>query len=221
MIAITAALKNEIVYLIRKLQNVEKVRINERNFYVGTLADKKVVLSITGEGKIKTASTTQLLICNFRPQYILHIGSGGALSKEVKIGDFILGTEVVEHDYYEKFQGLQPAPRHKTTPQLNQQLLSFDKASQKLKTGVIVSGNEDIVETERRDSLFNQYGGLSVDWETSASVHTANINKIPNTVIRAIVDYAYENTINEFKENLKYVSGNLCSFVLKFISQAD
>jgi len=219
MIAITAALKNELKYLIRKLQNVEKVRVNERNFYVGTIADQKVVLSITGVGKIKTASTTQLLICNYKPQYILHVGSGGALSKEVKIGDFILGTEIVEHDYYEKFQGPQPAPRHKTTDQLNQLLWSFDKATQKLKTGIIVSGNEDIVETERRDTLFKQYGGLSVDWESSASVHTANINKTPNTVIRAIVDYAYENTLDEFKENLNKVSENLGLFVFNFISQ--
>ena len=220
MIAITAALKPEITSLTGQLKNTEVISLLGRKFHVGMIGQKKIITAVIGHGKIDAAASTQLLIREFSPNQLIHIGSAGGLSTEVNIGDFVLGETIVEHDYHCKFNRITPPPQYFTSKTLNQQLLNFS-TPQKLLSGVIVSGNEDIIDTERRDELHQLFNGLAVDWESAASTRTCLVNDIETAVIRAVVDGAHEHTDKEFANNLKNISESLCTWIYKYIDSLN
>ena len=54
-----------------------------------------------GPGKIQCASATQLVIDNFRSDYIIDVGGAGALSNELKINDIVCVKNAFEYDIFD------------------------------------------------------------------------------------------------------------------------
>ena len=220
MIAVTAALKAEIAPLTGRLKETTIIKKLGRKFHQGKIGGKDVVTAVVGHGKVDTAGSTQLLISEFSPKTLIHIGSAGGLSPNIAIGEFVLGTTIVEHDYHCKFGRVTPPPEYFTTSSLNQAMLTSSLGS-RLNPGIIVSGNEDVIEVERRDELYRKFKGLSVDWESAASTRICAVNSVSTSVIRVVVDGAHQETDSEFKMNLDALSVDLCNWVHDFLSEID
>ncbi len=218
MIGFVIPLAREANELLPFIEDRQEKHFQNRTFYEGKIGCAQCVVVVSGHGKILSAASTQHLISHYSPDWVLHMGSGGALSSQLKIGDFVIGEKIIEHDYIERFCKRRNQPTSVSDQVLIQKLSHYASCVGKvLHKGKIISGNEDVVETSRRDLLFAEYGGLSVDWESCACATVCNQARTPVLVVRAITDYAYENTTNEYSTHAGNVNKLLSEFLVGFI----
>lgn len=202
--------------LIQKLSNKKKLLTNNRLVYVGKLGNKSIAVTVSGCGKIKSASTTQFLIDNYPSTLYVHYGTAGALAPDLKIGDIVIATKVIEHDFKELFPEVGRPPEHKV--HINAKFQIRNNLKFKIWRGTILSGDEDIVGSKRKRELYGRYKGLSVDWESAGFALTCNLNRRKSLVLRGISDLAYEHTASEYKANQKLAINNilqLLGYILK------
>src|SRR5690554_8153081 len=67
--------------------------------YTGLFGNKKVVVVRCGIGKVHAALATQFVIDHYQPSFILNSGVAGGLSPQVRIGDLVLGSTSIQHDF--------------------------------------------------------------------------------------------------------------------------
>lgn len=202
--------------LLEQLKNKKEIFLKSRTVITGNFGKKKIGIIISGCGKIKSASATQLLIDNFPATYYVHFGTAGAISPNLKIGDIIVAQEVVEHDVVELFPKQIPPPIHLTSLNLISEIKKLRLVSTLF--GRILSGDEDIIDTERKIILMNDFQGLSVDWESAGFCATCNLNTVPMIVIRGISDLAYEYTTKEYMDNQVKVVNDMIKVILVIIN---
>ncbi|KAH7524193.1 hypothetical protein FEM48_Zijuj06G0093100 [Ziziphus jujuba var. spinosa] len=63
------------------------IDISGRRYRFGTIAGKKVILTLTGLGMVNSAVTTQLLLTLFNVEGVLHYGIAGNANPSLHIGD--------------------------------------------------------------------------------------------------------------------------------------
>ena len=68
-------------------------------FYRGKMGKNELVLVQSGIGKVNAARTTQVLIDRYAPDYLINTGIAGGLGDGLHVGDFVIGTELVQHDF--------------------------------------------------------------------------------------------------------------------------
>jgi adenosylhomocysteine nucleosidase len=73
--------------------------IGVRSFLSGRIKGVPVVIGSSGWGKVASAVTTALLLSHFQIDYLVLIGFCGSLKPHVGIGDIVIGTECVHHDF--------------------------------------------------------------------------------------------------------------------------
>jgi adenosylhomocysteine nucleosidase len=75
-----------------------------------------VLLSIGGNGKSQYGVQAQYLIDRWSAtELLICVGASGRLTNTVDIGDLVVATATVEHDYKERFNP-EPLPRHAADP---------------------------------------------------------------------------------------------------------
>ena len=128
------------------------------------IPDLEVTLARGGLGKVQFAVQTQHLL-DIRNDWDLVVcaGAAGALADEVSVGDVVVATTTVEHDYNNKFN-------KRALPKFDggqAAIVDLKSVSQSVNAfsvhfGPIASGDEDIVETERKRALHESTGALAV-----------------------------------------------------------
>jgi adenosylhomocysteine nucleosidase len=219
VIGFVVPLEKEARTLVLALKKRKNQTHRGRKIITGLLDKQWCAVLITGTGKIRSASGTQLLLEHFDCTTLYHFGSAGALAPELRIGDVVIANDVVEHDYIQRFGEKEDNPIAVCHKPLVSRLLKFGSSNNvRVHCGRIVSGNEDIVTALRRDEFREQFGGLSVDWESGGCALVCNINRVPVVVLRAISDFAYEKTHDEYSENGIVVCAEVCDFLIQFLS---
>ena len=95
-------------------------------------------------------------------------GAAGGLSSQLSVGDVVVGTETVEHDYRLLFAS-RPLPRF---PGNRSSIDGLRHSAQgvsgfQVAFDVIASGDEDVVTSERAQAIRDQTGAACVAWEGS------------------------------------------------------
>ncbi|MDG1500889.1 MAG: acyltransferase [Planctomycetota bacterium] len=169
-------------------------------------------LAVGGHGKAKLAAVTQYLIARGeRPEALVVAGAAGALVEEVHIGDVVVATETVEHDYKMRFGRTRPAPRHPGDQKLQRLVMAAHPpvAGYRIHGGAVASGDEDIVDKDRAQKLFQETGALCVAWEGAGGYKAAAFNEVPFLEIRAITDTADSSIMEDFAGTLASSLDNL------------
>lgn len=204
--------------LIAALRSRRRRTLRGRPLITGTLGGRACAVLVSGTGKIRSAAGTQLLLDQVECDSVFHFGSGGALDPTLAIGDLVVASDIVEHDYIQKFGEREDHPIATTDPAGRRRFLAFAaKRGTVARAGRIVSGNEDVVTTTRRDELCQQFEGVSVDWESAGCAQVCNANRVPVVVIRAISDFAYEHTHDEYSQNAVDVCGRLAELLAAYL----
>ena len=86
-IGIIAAEQEEFEAILNIAKVEERKEIYELNFVKCKIKDKICVLVKSGVGKVNAARATQILIDNFKPDYIVNVGVAGGLNPMLSIGD--------------------------------------------------------------------------------------------------------------------------------------
>ena len=80
IIAIIAAMSEEVEAVKKIMTNIEEKRIYGLSIYRGKVNNSECVLAECGIGKVNAARVAQILISNFSPVYFINIGAAGAMS---------------------------------------------------------------------------------------------------------------------------------------------
>ena len=98
MIALIGAMPEEVAIIKEKIENLKERKIAHVTFYEGIYEQRSIVLMLSLPGKVNAAIATTLLLDHYKPEYVINIGTCGALQGSMEIGDMIVATEVRHFD---------------------------------------------------------------------------------------------------------------------------
>lgn len=181
-----------------------------------------IYLARGGHGKAQFAVQTQYLIDRIPGlQLVICAGASGVLVPELEIGDVVIGTSTIEHDYYIRFMQ-RPAPvfnGHAPTCETIMQIVKNSALPFSVHFGRIASGDEDIVTNERAGELAKQTAALCVAWEGAGAARACAFSKLPFIEIRSITDSANKSANQDFNQNLKLAMNNLAAFLVSWLAE--
>ena len=96
--AILSALSEEQGGLVQALERQEYFQYAGREFWRGYLHDQRVVLGLSGIGKVAAATTAAVLFLHLDVQRIVFTGVAGGMSEDVQVGDVVVATQFLQHD---------------------------------------------------------------------------------------------------------------------------
>ena len=180
------------------------------------------ILAQGGIGKAQFAVQTQHLIdmCTDR-DLVVCAGAGGGLADGVSVGDVVVATTTMEHDYNNKFSE-RPAPRFDgaETSIAGLRHAASLVSSFKVHSGTIASGDEDVVDAGRRKALHQSTGALVVAWEGAGGARACAFSNVPFVEVRGVTDTADHNAPTDFEKNLEIAMENVAALVTAWIGQA-
>jgi futalosine hydrolase len=98
-IIVTAATHRELSLLIAALDSGYRLLSGRREIYEGVLGERRILIAVTGIGKVNAASTATALIEHFAPEILINIGCAGAYAERgLAVGDMAIATEEVFGD---------------------------------------------------------------------------------------------------------------------------
>ena len=198
-LGVIGAMTVEVETLKAQLQEQTVTTVAGMAFYEGVLNGTKAVVVQCGVGKVNAAMCVQILCDRFSVTHIVNTGVAGSLCNELDIGDFVISTQAVYHDFdchamnYKVGQvpGLSvwafPAD-----PQLRDYAMNAAEAVNPghAKTGTVASGDQFICSKAQKEKIIADTNGICAEMEGAAIAHAAWRNGIPFVVIRAISDKA-------------------------------
>lgn len=140
-----------------------------------------MVIGVGGVGKAQFGVQAQHLLDHCRDAKLLVcVGAAGRLSPDMSVGDVVVGTHTIEHDYGEKFNP-RPLPRHHSDSTVLtelEQVVATAELGFRVHFGPIASGDEDIVNTARRTELHADTEAICVAWEGSGAARAARFSGV-------------------------------------------
>ncbi len=178
-----------------------------------------LALARGGTGKAQYALQTQHLLDNGPgPEIVVCAGAAGGLIDEVTIGDLVVATVTVEHDYRNRFN-LRPLPRFEGHHAALRQLRQVRPASARFEIhfGPLASGDEDIMTARRRQQLHEETGALAAAWEGAGGARACAFSGVPFVEIRGVTDGANEEAATAFEDNLETAMANLADLIIAWL----
>ena len=213
---ILCPLAREWSFLVKTFEaSLHVERLHHLKVEAAYIPDWRALVAPGGHGKTQFAVQAQYLIGQFpSSELVICAGAAGSLSSQLSVGDVVVGTETVEHDYRQLFASrpLPHFPGHgpsiETLRRSAQRVIGFQVAFD-----VIASGDEDVVASERAQAIRDQTGAACVAWEGSGAARAALFNSIGSLEIRAVTDAADKEAPQRFDANLPIAMANLASLL--------
>ena len=225
-IAVVGAMEQEIELLRESMANVKHVSFGKFSAYEGELAGKRIVLVLSGIGKVNAAVSTSWVIHQFAPDCVINTGSAGGLGKGLKVGDVVIGETVAHHDVDVTAFGYVWGQ----VPQLPAVFASdgnlirqAEKAAQVFEgaavtQGLIVSGDRFVHSSEGVAEIRSHFPEVkAVEMEAAAIAQTCHQLEVPFVIIRAVSDSADEKADISFEEFLKTAAVSSAKMVTEIV----
>ena len=179
MLGIIGAMAEEVEQLKKEMAQPEIISVAGMDFYKGKIGGKDVVVVRSGVGKVNGAVCVQILVDRFGVDGIVNTGIAGSLKAEINIGDLVLATDAVQHD-------------------VDATLFSYP-LGQIPQLGVL-TGDQFISSKEKKEWLFETFGGVCTEMEGAAIAQAAYLNQVPFLIVRAISDKADDSAQMDYEE---------------------
>ncbi len=223
--AILSALAQEQDGLLHQLANARCVRRAGRDFWLGTLADKPVVLALSRVGKVAAATTAVALIEAFDVGRVVFTGVAGGVGEGVAVGDVVVGSMFMQHD-----MDASPLFARYEIPLYGQTLFQADpalsallvRASQTVAPhgvgrevvvhqGLIASGDRFVSGAAEAGQLVQAlkaagHSPLAVEMEGAAVAQVCADYRVPFAAVRTISDRADDTAHVDFAQFVNEVA---------------
>jgi adenosylhomocysteine nucleosidase len=179
-----------------------------------------MTLTRGGHRKTQFGIQTQHLLDHAKFDLVICAGAAGALAPEVCVGDIIVATSTIEHDYNNKFSQ-RPKPQFAGDAKSIQEIqrLDFRKTGFGLHFGIMAGGDEDVIEVQRGAELRELHNALAVAWEGVGGARAAAFSGVPYLEIRGATDTADHEAPVVFDVNLKIVMKNIAFLLYKWLGK--
>ena len=206
-IAILAAQKGEIQYLISLLQNKKEKSYGKYIAYEGEIEGYPVIILFTCVGIINAAVATTLLLNNKKVKCVINQGTAGAHKDYLNINDIVIGKECININTY-KTKKIEYGIRPEEWEIIN--FLSGTKDKQ-----IVYKADESLVQIA--DTIKNEYGTKLIGRLGSGDVWNQEkdrikwISKVCNTLcedMESVSIYKICNDMNIPVIGLRIISNN-------------
>ncbi len=228
-IGIIFAMKEELEEFINKIEILKNYSIFDLNFYEARIKNLKIILAECGVGKVNAARTAQILIDNMDVDYIINVGVAGSISKDLNIGDIVIGQKLVQHDFditaFSHEKGY--------IPNVGVYIFSDDylvklanKVGNDIKTinfvcGTIASGDIFCTELAMGQKINKKFNALCVEMEGAAVAHACYLSNIPFLIIRSISDSPNNDNVKTYDEFLKESCKKVSEFLILMLNELN
>jgi len=242
-IGIISAMYEEMQTLLKNLQQPMTISKGMRTYYSGTLFNRNVVLVFSRWGKVASATTATQLINDYAEiDEIIFTGVAGAISKDLNIGDIVIGKHLYQHDVdasplYKKFEipllnkvFFETSTTHRDhLYEASEKFLdsyadfialekahSFGIIQAKVILGDIASGDQFINDASSAEKLSNELPSVyCVEMEGAAVAQVCYEYNIPFSIIRIISDKANDNAHIDFPKFAKEIASHYSLGILE------
>jgi len=83
----------------------------------------------------------------------------------------------------------------------------------------VLTGDQAIASQEKRQWLWENFGGDCVDMESAAVAQVCRLNHVPFLIVRGISDLAVEDSVEEFKRGLATSAADAAGVVLGVVNR--
>lgn len=182
--------------------------------------DIHVTLARGGHGKTQFGIQTQHLLDHKNFDLVICAGAAGALAPEVAVGDVIVATSTLEHDYNLKFS-VRPKPIFDGDANSIQQIMALDlsDADFHVHYGIMAGGDEDVIESTRGAELYKMHNALAVAWEGVGGARASAFSDVAYLEMRGATDTADHEAPVVFDVNLKIVMKNIAFLLDKWLKK--
>jgi adenosylhomocysteine nucleosidase len=229
--AIVAAMSQELEALLAGVAHDHIEQHAGRRFHFSQLHGEPVVMVLCGIGKVAAAATTALLAERYGVQRIVFTGVAGGLHVDVRVGDVVVATELLQHDmdarplFARHEVPLTGKSRFAADAALSAALADAARAlladlpahlgpeaagligthTPRLHQGLIVSGDVFVGSAEASQALRRDLpDALAVEMEGAALAQVCHDLGLPFAVLRTVSDRADDTAHVDF---LRFVQG--------------
>lgn len=226
MVGIIVAMQEELEAIKKYMKNVSAQIKYENQFFMGEIGKTECILTTCGIGKVNAARTTQILIDNYNPSFIINIGVAGGISDRIRIGDIVIGEKLVQYDFdltaFGREKGEISDLIGKFIYSDKDLLAKAQKQLLKVNTinaikGTIASGDRFVTQIDLSRDINKQFGADCVEMEGASIAQVCFLDKVPFIVIRSISDSPNENNKIDFDTFLNIATKNVAEFVNDFL----
>ncbi|MBQ6622899.1 MAG: 5'-methylthioadenosine/adenosylhomocysteine nucleosidase [Mogibacterium sp.] len=226
---VLCAMDIELADLLASLEDPEVIEKAGYRFYEGTIGGSPIVLVKCGIGKVNAARGTQMLIDLFEPAAILNSGIAGGIGPGLHVGDIVIGTEFVQHDFdvtaFGHAKGFLCTDERddeptvfRADPEIVRRLrcAAEDLAAaggRSVHEGRIASGDQFIASLEAKAEIAGLFGAVAAEMEGAAIAQTAAYAGVPFAVLRVISDLG-DGTAPESYETFEHEAADLSAAVI-------
>ncbi|MEO7144088.1 MAG: 5'-methylthioadenosine/S-adenosylhomocysteine nucleosidase [Bryobacteraceae bacterium] len=188
---------------------------------VWRVPELNTVVSAGGIGKPQFALQTQHLLdaLGVCPVMIC-AGTGGALARNLSIGDVVIATETVEHDRKGRFFP-KPPPRFAGSPAAIRRFQTAVPHGFRLHWGPVASGDEDVVDAAQRRDLQRSTGAVAVGWEGAGGARACAFSGVAFVEIRGITDIVDPAVPPDIEPNLGPAMANVARILAQWCRAAE
>lgn len=247
MLGVICAIDREFLKIEELLEAEEhctKTEVYGRTFYKGTVLGRPVCVTKCGVGKVSLAVSATLLACRFECTAFLFLGTAGGLKADLKVGDIVISTACVQHDFdarpfttrhtlfsvgkpeiqadavlvgqaEEACQAFVSKDFHALFTQATLDKLKI-KGVPSVHKGVVLSGDQFISSEETKKDLQARLpDGYCVEMEGAALAQVCHEMKLPYVILRIISDNGDGEASCDFNEFCDSVSANMTLGIFK------
>ena len=223
MIGIIVAMQSEAKNLKTDIENPVIKKISNVEFTIGKIYGKDVCIAVSGIGKVLAAITTEAMILNFNPDFIISTGVAGGLDNDLKIGDVAVAKNLVQHDMDTTslgdakglISGINKVYFDTDKDITNIIIKSLDNQNVKYKLGTIASG-DTFINGSKGDIIKHEFNAISCEMESASVSLVCYQNDVKFACFRAISDNGDDNSNNDYEKNL-IKACEISSIILKEI----
>ncbi|MBO4940776.1 MAG: 5'-methylthioadenosine/adenosylhomocysteine nucleosidase [Clostridia bacterium] len=227
MIGIIGAMDIEVNQFKDLMQSKKAETISNIEFVSGNLWGKPTVVAVSGIGKVNAAICTEVMCLKYSPDFIINSGVAGGLEDSLKICDVVVADAVVQHDMDTSplgdpvgfISGLDLVDIPCDTDLSKKLAEASASAGVHTLVGKIVSGDQFINSSEKKNYLIDTFGAFACEMEAAAIGHAAYKNGIPFCILRSISDNADGSSHISYTDFVGMAAENLKKIMLEFFKK--
>lgn len=223
MLGIIGAMDVEVAGIKKLLKIDKEVEKASLVFYIGKHNNCDIVLVRSGIGKVNASMCAQILIDYFHVDKIINVGVAGGMANCLEIGDIVVSTDLIQHDFDTTDFGYEPG----AIAGLDIRFFEADKhlieaatktslPKHKIHKGRIASGDQFISKLEQKHKIIEMCNAYACEMEGAAIAHVCHLNKIPFVVIRSISDTC--DTHQTYEEMVEMAAENSTQIILSTLN---
>ena len=142
-----------------------------------------------GVGKVNAGICAQLLIQNFGVDKVINTGVAGSLDADIDIGDIVVSSEAVQHDFDLTPLGYAPGETDvdgivafpADESMVKDAVNAVKEAAPEINVfeGRICTGDQFIASKEKKEYIISTFGGLCCEMEGGAIAQACYLNDTP------------------------------------------